>query len=145
MIVCIPFYVTLFKDYFQEVYDADMQEVASAFDEASPARFRLLYKHGRSNTSQWTLIKDQYDYVESLASFFVATEPQIAHSLEGKKIEKDLSDVVTAIINHVKTKEFLESAFHRMAIAIMLSRSKIPSTIWTNLKKNHGFTLPAEP
>lgn len=110
-------YVTLFKDYFQEVYDADMQEVATGPFDDSPAGFRLLYKHGRSNTSQWTLIKDQYDYVESLASFFVATEPQIAHSLEGKKIEKDLSDVVTAIINHVKTKEFLESAFHRMAIA----------------------------
>lgn len=110
-------YVELFKDYFQEVYDADMQEVTAGPFDDSPAGFRLLYKHGRSNTSQWTLIKNQYDYIESLASFFVATEPQIAHSLEGKKIEKDLSDVVTAIINHVKTKEFLESAFYRMAAA----------------------------
>lgn len=110
-------YVELFKDYFQEVYDADMQEVTTGPFDDSPAGFRLLYKHGRSNTSQWTRIKNQHDFIDSLASFFVATEPQIAHSLEGKKIEKDLSDVVTSIINHVKTKEFLESAFHRMAIA----------------------------
>ncbi len=110
-------YVELFKDYFQEVYDADMQEVSTAPFDDSPAGFRLLYKHGRSNTSQWTRIKNPQEFIDSLASFFVATEPQIAHSLNEKKIEKDLSDVVTAIINHVKTKEFLESALHRMAAA----------------------------
>lgn len=110
-------YVELFKDYFQEVYDADMQEVSTSPFDDSPAGFRLLYKHGRSNTSQWTRIKNQYDFIEALASFFVATEPQIAHTLEEKKIAKDLSDVVTKIINHVKTKEFLESALHRMAAA----------------------------
>lgn len=111
-------YVELFKDYFQEVYDAEMQEVAitGPFDD-TPAGFRLVYKHGRSNTSQWTRVKDQYDFVEALASFFVATESQIAHVLEEKKIHKDLSDVVTAIVNHVKTREFLESALHRMAAA----------------------------
>lgn len=110
-------YVELFKDYFQEVYDADMQEVTAGPFDDSPAGFRLLYKHGRSNTSQWTRIKNQHEFVDALASFFVATEPQIAHALDGKKIEKDLSDVVTGIINHVKTKEFLESALVRMAIA----------------------------
>ena len=119
-------YVELFKDYFQEVYDADMQEVTTGPFDDSPAGFRLLYKHGRSNTSQWTLIQNHTDYIDALASFFVATEPQIAHSLEGKKIEKDLSDVVTAIINHVKTKEFLESAFHRMAIVHNIPSIKDP-------------------
>ena len=110
-------YVDLFKDYFQEVYDADMQEVSTGPFDDSPAGFRLIYKHGRSNTSQWTHIQDQHDFIDALASFFVATEPQIAHVLDEKKIEKDLSEVVTGIINHIKTQEFLESAFHRMAIA----------------------------
>ena len=110
-------YVNLFKDYFQEVYDAEMQEVSSGPFDDSPAGFRLIYKHGRSNTSQWTLIQNQNEFIDSLASFFVATEPQIAHSLEGKKIENDLSNVVTAIITHIKTKEFLESSFHRIAAA----------------------------
>lgn len=110
-------YVEFFKDYFQEVYDADMHDVTTGPFDDSPAGFRLLYKHGRINTSQWTRIKDQHDFIDALAAFFVATEPQIAHAFEGKGIEKDLADVVTAIINHVKTKEFLESAFHRMAMA----------------------------
>lgn len=110
-------YIDLFKDYFQEVYDADMQEVTTSPFDDSPAGFRLLYKHGRSNTAQWTHIQNQQEFIDALAAFFVATETQIAHLLEGKKIERDLSDVVTAIINHIKTKEFLESAFHRMAIA----------------------------
>lgn len=110
-------YVELFKDYFQEVYDADMQEVTTGPFDDSPAGYRLLFKHGRSNTSQWTHIQNHHDFINSLVSFFVATEPQILHSLEGDNIEKDLSQVVTAIINHIKTTEFIESAFHRMAAA----------------------------
>lgn len=110
-------YIELFKEYFQEVYDANMQEVTTGPFDDSPAGFRLVYKHGRSNTSQWTRIKNQNDYIESLVSFFVATEPQIASAVEKQKVEKDLAEVVTAIINHVKTKEFLETAFFRMAAA----------------------------
>ena len=94
-----------------------MQEVTTGPFDDSPAGFRLLYKHGRSNTSQWTLIKNQYDFIDSLVSFFVATEPQILHDLDRKELERDLSEVVTGIINHVKTKEFLETAFYRMAAA----------------------------
>ena len=110
-------YVELFKDYFQEVYDADMQEVTTGPFDDSPAGFRLIYKHGRSQTSQWTRIKNHEEFVDALTSFFIATESQIAHATENKSIERDLSEVVTAIINHLKTREFLESAFRRMAIA----------------------------
>ena len=119
-------YLNLFKEYFQEVYDADMQEVqGSPFDD-SPAGFRLLYKHGRSNTSQWTLIKNHNEYIEALVSFFSSTEPHIASILEERKLNQDLGDVVTAIINHVKTKEFLESAFYRMAVAHNVAPIKDP-------------------
>lgn len=110
-------YVHLFKDYFQEVYDADMHEISSSPYDDSPAGYRLLYKHGRSNTSQWTLIRSPTDFIDALASFFIATEPQISHLLEGERIKRDFGMIVTAIINHVKTKEFLESAFYRMAAA----------------------------
>jgi hypothetical protein len=78
-------YVDLFKDYFQEIYDADMQEVTTGPFDDSPAGFRLLYKHGRSNSSQWTLIKNQHDFIDALISFFVATEHQIRHDLDEKK------------------------------------------------------------
>jgi hypothetical protein len=110
-------YQSLFKDYFQEVYDADLHEVTVGPFDDSPAGYRLVYKHGRSNTSQWTRIKNQNDFIDSLVSFFVATEPQVASLLEKQNVEKDLSEVVTAIINHLKTKEFLESALQRMAAA----------------------------
>lgn len=110
-------YIELFKDYFQEVYDADMQEITIGPFDDSPAGFRLIYKHGRSNTSQWTRIKGVSEFIDSLVSFFSATEPQILSILEEESLEKDLADVVTDIINHIKTKEFIESAFYRMAIA----------------------------
>ncbi len=110
-------YLGLFKDYFQEVYDADMQEVTTGPFDDSPAGFRLVYKHGRDNPSLWTRIHNQTEFIDALTSFFVATEPQIAATLEIKEMERDLSEIVTAIIHHIKTKDFLESAFHRMAAA----------------------------
>lgn len=119
-------YLELFKDYFQEVYDADMQEVITGPFDDSPAGFRLVYKHGRSNTSQWTRIKNHNEFIDALASFFAVTEPQVATLLEEKGMQKDLSDVVTAIITRVKTNEFLESAFYRMAIAHKTTPIKDP-------------------
>lgn len=110
-------YKSLFKEYFQEVYDPDMQEVGlSLFDDA-PAGFRLLYKHGRSRVSQWTLIKDPQEFIEALSSFFTSTESMVLHELEGKEIERDLTETITAIVKHIRTKEFLETAFQRMAVA----------------------------
>lgn len=109
-------YLELFKEYFQEVYDADMQEVTTNPFDDSPAGFRLLYKHGRNNPSQWTRIRNLNDFIDTLSAFFVATEHQIGSILE-KGMEKDLSDVVSAIISHIRTKDFQESAFYRMATA----------------------------
>lgn len=119
-------YLNLFKEYFQEVYDADVQEIITGPFDDSPAGFRLLYKHGRSHSSQWTKITNHTEFIDALASFFVATEPQIAATLELKKMEKDLSEIITAIINHIKTKEFIESAFYRMAIAHQVPPIKDP-------------------
>jgi len=110
-------YSDLFVSYFQEVYDAELHDVTTGPYDDSPAGFRLLYKHGRSNTSQWTLIKNHQEFIDSLASFFIATESEILHAMQDKKIERDLSEVITAIINHIKTREFIESSFHRMATA----------------------------
>lgn len=108
---------TLFPKFFQEVYDADMRDVGFGIYDDSPAGFRLLFKHGRSNTSQWTLIKTPQEYTEALSSFFVAIEPELK-AMEGyEPIAEDISDLVTALVSHVKTNEFLESSFHRMALA----------------------------
>jgi hypothetical protein len=119
-------YMDLFKDYFQEVYDADLQEITTGPFDDSPAGFRLLYKHGRSHPSQWSRIRTPAEFIDALSSFFVATEPQIASMLEKEGIAKELSDVITAIVNHVKTREFLETAFHRMAAAHQVPLIKDP-------------------
>lgn len=110
-------YDKLFPEYFQEVYDADMHEVTSGPYDDSPAGFRLLYKHGRANTSLWTLIYTPEEFIENLSAFFVATETQIVNDPEFEGLQEDISEIVTKLVTLVKTDQFLESAFHRMAIA----------------------------
>ncbi len=110
-------YDALFPQYFQEVYDADMHDVTVGPYDDSPAGFRLLYKYGRSNTSHWSLIKNPAEFIDALASFFTATENELAHSPEFEGMQTELSEIVTAIVNHVRGQEFLETAFYRMAAA----------------------------
>lgn len=110
-------YDELFPRYFQEVYDADMHEVLSGPYDDSPAGFRLLYKHGRENTSQWSLIYSPQDFIEYLSSFFVATEPELVNDPLFEGLQEDISAIITAIVSHVKTDEFLISSFYRMAEA----------------------------
>lgn len=110
-------YDALFPEYFQEIYDADMHEITTGPYDDSPAGFRLLYKYGRSNTSQWTLIKSPEEFIDALSSFFTSTENGITASDEFKGMEREISDIITAVVNQVKTKEFLETAFYRIAAA----------------------------
>lgn len=113
----IDCYYELFPQYFQEVYDADMHEVSVGPYDDSPAGFRLLYKYGRANTSQWSYIKNQHEFINALNSFFVATENEIAHREGMEELQKELTEITTSIVTHIKTKEFLESALYRMAAA----------------------------
>ncbi len=113
----INHYDDLFPNYFQEVYDADMHDVAAGPYNDSPAGFRLLYKHGRSNTSQWSYIHTPAEFIEALVSFFISTENEISASKEFEGLQKILSEAVTEIVTLVRTKEFLETAFYRMASA----------------------------
>lgn len=113
----IDAYYELFPQYFQEVYDADMHEVATGPYDDSPAGFRLLYKHGRTNTSQWTYIHDPQEFIECLCSFFNATERELINNEEFSGLERELSEITTAVVTHLRTEEFLETAFYRMAAA----------------------------
>lgn len=113
----IQIYDGLFPQYFQEVYDADMQDVSAGPFDDSPAGFRLIYKHGRSNTSQWTPIHTPSEFIDHLANFFIATETEVASNPELKGLEDDISEIVTAIVTQIRNPEFLETAFYRMAEA----------------------------
>ena len=113
----IDAYYELFPQYFQEVYDADMHEVSIGPYDDSPAGFRLLFKHGRTQTAQWTYIHHPQEFIQSLCSFFTASERELVHKEEFSDLEKELSDITTAIVTHIRTDEFLETAFYRMAAA----------------------------
>lgn len=128
-------YLELFPRYFQEVYDADMHEVAVGFYDDSPAGFRLLYKHGRANTSQWTLIYTPQEYIEALASFFTATEIELQSLPQFEGLQDDLSEIITKVITHIKTDDFLISAFHRMGAIHHTAIDKNPLEHWKEIAK----------
>jgi len=113
----IDTYDGLFPVYFQEVYDADMHEAATSLYDDSPAGFRLVYKHGRTNAAFWQRVDSHQEFIEALASFFVSTESEITARPEYEGIEKDVSEIVTAVVKHIRSVEFIESAFTRMALA----------------------------
>jgi hypothetical protein len=108
-------YTSRFPRFFQEVYDPQMAvEIGSIYDDR-PAGFRLLYKHGRAATTQWTLIHTLDEFIDALCNFFVLTESEIAREPQMEGLERDLSDLIRSIIHHLRTDIFLESAFYRMA------------------------------
>jgi len=111
----VEVFLELFPRYFQEVYDADMHEVAVGPYDDSPAGFRLLYKYGRLNTSQWTYIYNAQEFIDALHSFFNATEIEMSSRQEFTGLEQELSEIITAVSAQIRTVEFLETAFQRMA------------------------------
>ncbi len=106
-----------FFDYFQEVYDADIHEVTTGPFDDSPAGFRLIYKHGRTNPSLWSPIRSLQDYIDSLASFFTATERDLSSMPQVQGIEQEFTIIITQLVNHVRSDEFQETSFYRMAKA----------------------------
>ena len=106
-----------FRDYFQEVYDAEIHDISSNPFDDSPAGFRLIFKHGRSNPSMWTHISSVQEFVEALVSFFTITEQELSSAPQIKGIESDFSLIITQLVTHVRSDAFLESAFYRMARA----------------------------
>jgi hypothetical protein len=113
----IDSYDTLMKEYFQEIYDADIHDVeAGPFDD-SPAGFHLIYKYGRTNPSLWTKVTSLDEYVDALVSFFTITEQELLHKPEVQGIEAEFSSIITRLATHVRSDEFLESAFTRTALA----------------------------
>lgn len=119
-------YDRLFPEYFQEIYDPEMHDVEAGPFEDSPAGFRLFYKHGRANPALWSRMGSGQDFQEALAAFFTTTESYLREDSYVKKVEKEFTNVVTQLIQHVRSEEFLLSALRRMA-------------------RSHGMKLPHNP
>ena len=125
-------YTEKFPEYFQEIYDAEMYDIQTGLYDDAPAGFRLLYKHGRRDPLAWTLIYDDKEYVQSLISFFMATEPQIAAACEWEGGEKELQELTTLLVHHLRTDEFLTSAIERMGRA---HKTKQTGTVLENIEQ----------
>jgi phage-related protein len=110
----VKFYAEHFQAYFQEVYDARMQEVkVDSFDD-SPAGFRLLFKHGRSNPALWTMIFSSAEYLKALVSFFVSTEVELSRQPECEVLKKEIGGLVTQVIQGIRKPEFMEASHARL-------------------------------
>ncbi len=99
-----------FKEYFQELYDPEMQDFKEGIYDDAPAGFRLVYKHGRADATLWTSIHNQEEWINALIDFFKRVEPACAHEV----LQEEVSEVISLLILHLRTKEFLETAFKRM-------------------------------
>lgn len=102
-----------FSEYFQEIFDADLHGIVSDEYEDSPAGFRLVYKHGRSNAFLWSMIRSEEEYREALIDFFLLVEPQIAASFSWEPAAKILTEITNSIVLHLRTSAFLDSALER--------------------------------
>jgi hypothetical protein len=118
-------YDAKFPEYFQEIYDADLREVHVKEYEDSPAGFRLVYKHGRKNAFLWTMIYDAEEYKNTLTDFFLLVEPQIAAESSWDLAAKTLSEITTFIVEHLNTKEFLESSQKRLIKPHKLKKNQL--------------------
>ncbi len=106
-----------FKEYFQEIYDPEMLDFTEVLYDDSPAGFRLLYKHGRSNTALWTLIGSSEEFLAALTSFFNSIEVELTHQPQAEGITSVVSELMTAVLIQIKRPEFMKSAFVRLAHA----------------------------
>lgn len=110
-------YDALFPEYFQEIYDPNMVQLNIQPHEDSLAGFRLVYKHGRNDPSQWTLIDHAEQYIHSLIDFFSTIEPRIAVEINWEEGKKELVSLTTALIAHLRSDVFINSALQRTAQA----------------------------
>ncbi len=104
-----------FSESFQEIYDPEMQDVEVGEYEDAPAGFRLVYKHGRRDASLWSMIRSEDQFIESLVDFFKHIEPSIVSECSEKGVEEDAKEIISLMILHVRTQEFINSSYRRMA------------------------------
>lgn len=101
------------QESFQELFDPALIGPESLIYNDSPAGFRLVYKHGRRDASQWTQIRSGEEYVDALRDFFSQVENDL--QLPPQMERGTLSEITTALIRHIQEPQFLESALQRAA------------------------------
>ncbi len=117
--------VAKFQEFFQEVYDAEMQEIQGTLYDDSPAGFRLLYKNRRLHVGSWAFIHTKDEYIQALKDFFLAIENPLIENCNWEEGKLEISHLTTAVIHLVSSEEFIISAFYRMAKAHRVPLQKV--------------------
>ncbi len=106
-------YFDWFADYFQEIYDPDLHsQKVGQYDDA-PAGFRLYFKHGRSDSSQWQAIHNEKEFLDVLREFFRSTESLLL-AQEPDEARDIIHPLVTEILQHLQKPDFIHSAKERL-------------------------------
>lgn len=134
-------YTEQFPIYFQEIYDAEMLDLKEDLYDDSPAGFRLVYKHGRSDPSLWTLIYDGEQYLDALVDFFTATELLIQAACEWEDLKQDVLEITSAIVHHLRAPLFLETAFERLRNQTSLTHLSQERKPWAYISGGTMTTL----
>ena len=108
-------YTARFQDYFQEIYDPEMPEHFTGVYEDRMAGFRLVFNHGRRDSSLWTAIYTPEQFVQSLVEFFTLSETAITYILESEEEKEIVQEMTTLVIQHVRSDLFLKMALSRAA------------------------------
>ena len=113
-----PFFIDqllrLFPVYFQEVFDPEMTIAGGEILEDRPAGFRLVFKHGRSDPTVWTMIYEEKEYLKSLEEFFRLIEADIGYSADWEGAREIVQGVIDRVIQTIWEKTFLQNAFLRI-------------------------------
>ncbi len=99
------------QEGFQELFDPSLFGEEEHVYEDSPAGFRLVYKHGRADPSQWTPICSGEEYIVALREFFSSCEREI--EIPPEIGEELFSGLTTGLIQFIQEPEFLASALAR--------------------------------
>lgn len=99
------------QEYFQELFDPAIAHDGGPMYEDSPAGFRLFFKHGRTDASQWSAAHTKEDYIGFLRDFFSRMENELEVPSD---LGKDLvSELTTALIQFIQGDLFFKGAMAR--------------------------------
>ncbi len=100
-------YLLLFPHYFQELYDPEMFSEGD-IKEDRPAGFRLVYKHGRTDSRVWTYIHTDKEYLGAIRDFLTITEPILISLKREDGLEKEIETIISEMLLFIDRKEFME-------------------------------------
>ena len=82
--------------------------------EDRPAGFRLVFKHGRSDPTVWTMIYEEKEYLDALVDFFRMIEVDLGYATEFEGSKKLIQEIIDRVIQTIWEKPFIENAFLRI-------------------------------